>query len=145
MIIQPISLAAANSMVVQWHRHSGQVRGHRFSLGLFDELGPLLGVVIVGRPVSRVLDNGSTVEITRLTTDGTRNACSMLYAAACHEARRRGFSLCVTYTLATETGASLRAAGFTHVADVTPRQWDAPSRPRSRRTPVPRHRWERKL
>lgn len=135
MNVQPITLATANQVVKLWHRHSTPVVGHRFSLGLFDELGPLLGVAIVGRPVSRVLDDGST-----------RNACSMLYGAACRAARAAGFRRVVTYTLASETGASVRAAGFRLDGVTRGRQWSTPTRVRDQRSTTPnRHRWVRDL
>ena len=107
--------------------------------------GPLdlRGVAIVGRPVARHLDDGHTVEVTRLATDGTRNACSQLYAACRREARRRGYRRLVTYTLAAESGASLRAAGWTPVATTKGRQWDTPTRRRRQRSTPDRIRWER--
>ena len=143
MNVQPVTLAAANAFVHAWHRHSRPVVGHRFSLGLFDADLQLRGVAIVGRPVARGADDGATVEITRLATDGTRNACSTLYGAACREARARGFHRVITYTLASETGASVKAAGFVLTATVRGRQWDAPSRPRKLRETPDRNRWER--
>ena len=84
-----------------------------------------------------------TVEITRLATDGTRNACSALYGACCREARRRGYRRVVTYTLATESGASLRASGFRPSAHVKGRQWDTPARRRFHRPTPDRIRWEK--
>lgn len=140
---EPIALATANAYVIAWHRHSRPVVGHLYSLGLFGADLTLHGVAIVGRPVARHLDDGQTVEVTRLATDGTRNACSQLYAAACREARRRGYLRVVTYTLATETGASIRASGFTEAARTRGRQWDTPSRRRAARIAVDRVRWER--
>lgn len=139
---QPISLATANGFVACNHRHSGQVVGHLFSLGLFDADYLLRGVAIVGRPVARALDDGATVEVTRLATDGSRNACSKLYAAARREARRRGYRTVVTYTRADESGASLRASGFRVAGRVSARQWSCPSRPRRLRDAVDRIRWE---
>lgn len=119
MRIAPVTLADANDFVRRLHRHSRPVVGHRFSVGceaktrLLD--GPewmLIGVAIVGRPVAPRLDDGKAAEITRLCTDGTRNACSMLYGAARKAARALGHAPIYTYTLPDEGGASLRAAGF---------------------------------
>ena len=143
MNIQPVSLAIANTFVNAWHRHSRAVVGHLFSLGLFDDDFGLHGVAIVGRPVARALDDGHTAEVTRCATDGTRNACSMLYAAACRESRQRGYQRVITYTLASETGASVRAAGFRFSGYVTGKQWNNPSRPRRLREVKDRRRWER--
>ena len=76
----PVSLAEANAFVAEHHRHHKPVRGHKFSLGCMVN-GQLVGVAIVGRPVSRYLDDGLTLEVNRLCTDGTQNACSFLYGA----------------------------------------------------------------
>lgn len=145
MNIQRIDLGAANAFVHAWHRHSRPVVGHIYSLGLFGDDLILHGVAIVGRPVARALDDGATVEVTRLATDGTRNGCSRLYAASCREARQRGFRRVVTYTLASEDGASLKASGFARDAEVRGRQWDTPSRRRARRTAPDRIRWQRNV
>lgn len=139
-------LATANDLVLDWHRHSRPVIGHLWSLALVDTDDLTLhGAAIVGRPVARHLDDGQTVEVTRLVTDGTRNACSQLYGAACREARRRGYRRVITYTRADETGASLRAANFTATATTKGRQWDTPSRRRPSRVVADRIRWERQL
>lgn len=143
MTIEPIALSLANCFVAAWHRHSRPVVGHLWSLGLWADVLDLRGVAIVGRPVARALDDGMTVEITRLATDGTRNACSALYGACCREARRRGYRRVVTYTLATESGASLRASGFRPSAHVKGRQWDTPARRRFHRPTPDRIRWEK--
>jgi len=106
-----VSLADANAFVASKHRHHKPVRGHKFSIGCMAD-GALVGVAIVGRPVSRYLDDGLTLEVTRLCTDGTKNACSFLYGAAWRAAKALGYKKIITYTLATETGTSLQAAGW---------------------------------
>jgi hypothetical protein len=88
--IVPLTLAVANAFVEVHHRHHGRLLGHRFSLGVVDELA-LRGVAIVGRPVARLLDDGLSVEVTRLCTDGTPNAASALYGGARRAARAMGF------------------------------------------------------
>lgn len=88
-----------------------------------------MGVAIVGRPVSRYLDNGLTLEVNRLCTDGTKNACSMLYAAAWRAARAMGYEKIITYTLDTESGASLRAAGWTCAGLAGGKRWTGSRRP----------------
>ena len=80
--ICPMTLKEANAYVEQYHRHHKPVVGHKFSIGCSDG-EKIVGVAIVGRPVARHLDDGWPLEVNRLCTDGTRNACSMLYAAAC--------------------------------------------------------------
>ena len=117
--IAPVTLAAANAFVARLHRHNKPVVGHRFSVGCEAQIRmadgdswQLVGVAIVGRPIAPRLDDGKAAEITRLCTDGTRNACSMLYGAARRAARALGYAPIYTYTLPDEGGASLRAAGF---------------------------------
>lgn len=109
--VTTIPFREAAEYVRRHHRHCRPPVGHKFSLACYHE-GRLCGVAICGRPVSRHLDDGSTIEVSRLCTDGTRNACSKLYGAACRYARRLGFVRVVTYTLVSENGASLRAANF---------------------------------
>lgn len=94
----PMTLREANAFVEQHHRHHKPVVGHKFSIGVSDG-EKVVGVAIVGRPVGRFLDDGWTLEVTRLCTDGTHNACSMLYAAAWRAARAMGYRRVVTYIL----------------------------------------------
>lgn len=110
--LQPTTLREANAFVAQHHRHHKPTVGHKFSIAVADEGGIVRGVAIVGRPVSRYLDDGYTLEVNRLCTDGARNACSMLYSAAWRAARAMGYRRIVTYILDTEDGGSLRAAGW---------------------------------
>jgi hypothetical protein len=111
MTIVPVTLRAANAFVGSLHRHARPVAGAKFAVGL-ERDGDLVGVAIVGRPVARHLDDGKAAEILRLCTDGSRNACSMLYGACRRAARAMGHDPIYTYTLPQEGGASLRAAGF---------------------------------
>lgn len=124
-----IDLAEANAFVAQHHRHHKPVVGHLFSLGAALDDG-IVGVVIVGRPVSRFRDDGATAEVTRLCTDGTKNACSFLYGAAARAAFALGFKRIGTYILATEPGTSLTAAGWRLIGETPGRSWSVPSRPR---------------
>lgn len=127
--LKPVSRDGANAFVESLHRHRGRVVGHLFALAA-ECGGRRVGVVIVGRPLARGLSDGLTAEVTRLCTDGTPNACSFLYAAAWRAARALGYTKLVTYTLASESGSSLRAAGWTQEAQVKGRSWSCPSRPR---------------
>ena len=110
--VVPIDLVEANQLVSQWHRHHKPVVGHRFSIGAVTAGGEFVGAVIVGRPVARRLDYRRIVEVTRLVSNGHRNACSMLYAAAARAARAMGYDIIQTYILDTEEGTSLKAAGW---------------------------------
>jgi Flp pilus assembly protein TadB len=105
--VLPISLRDANAFVLAHHRHSGQVRGCKFCVAVVDDLDAVHGVAIVGRPVARRLDDGKTAEVTRLCTDGIANGCSFLYSRCARIAKLMGYQKIITYTLATENGASL--------------------------------------
>lgn len=109
--VEPISLRTANDYVAAFHRHHKPVAGCKFCLSVWDN-GNLCGVAICGRPVSRYLDNGLCLEVTRCCTNGTRNACSKLYSACVKVARAMGYDKVITYTLESESGASLKASGF---------------------------------
>lgn len=140
----PIGLRAANAWVEANHRHHGPVRGHKFSVAVVDDAGTIRGVGIAGRPVARQLDDGEHLEVLRVATDGTANACSMLYGALRRAALALGYrpENVLTYTLATETGSSLRASGWHAVAQTKGESWDRPSRGRTDRHPtVPKVRW----
>ena len=90
MRLQTITLKEANSFVAKNHRHHAPVQGHKFSLSVY-EGDEIHGVAIVGRPVSRFLDDGLTLEILRLCTDGHKNACSFLYSASARAAKALGY------------------------------------------------------
>lgn len=123
-----VTLKTANAFVAAHHRHHKPVTGHKFSIGC-ETGGRLVGVAIVGRPVSRYLDDDLTLEVTRLCTTGERNACSMLYSAAARAAKAIGYHKIITYTLDTEHGASIRAAGW-HCAGVAGgKRWTGKRRP----------------
>ena len=140
--ICPISLREANVFVAQNHRHHQPVAGHKFAIAVADD-ERIRGVVIVGRPVARHADDGFTLEVARLCTDGARNACSMLYAAAWRAARAMGYRRLITYTLADEGGASLRAAGWRLIGAAGGGSWSRKSRPRVDTHPLQQKlRWE---
>lgn len=130
-----IELAEANAFVKQHHRHHRAVQGHIFSLGAVLE-ERVVGVVIVGRPVTRMRDDGITAEVTRLATDGTKNACSFLYGCAARGAFALGFKRIGTYILNTEPGTSLSAAGWRLVGEIRGHPWNMPSRPRVDKHPL---------
>jgi len=127
--VTPINLDEANAFVALHHRHHKPVPGAKFSVAVSDG-EQVRGVAIVGRPVARMSDNGLTLEVNRCCTDGTRNACSMLYGAAWRAAKALGFQRLITYTLPEEGGASLRAAGWTLIGERGGGNWNVPSRPR---------------
>jgi hypothetical protein len=140
--IVPCTISDAKAFVREHHRR------HRPPLsGLFAVAcalgGVVVGVAIIGRPTARTLQDGWTAEVTRLATDGSRNACSILYAAARRAALALGYRRLVTYTAADEPGTSLRAAGWREVASVKPESWSRRARPRVDHAPKQRKiRWE---
>ena len=139
--VVPCTITRARAFVADHHRHLPPPVSGLFAVGVArgDEL---VGVAIVGRPVARGLQNGSTAEVTRVCTRGERNACSKLLAACRRGALALGFSRLITYTLSWEPGASLRAAGWREVAQVRGRSWSSPSRPRAPGLALDKRRWE---
>jgi hypothetical protein len=127
-----VSYATAAGFNRMWHRtHEKPPPGHKYSLGVANDLDVLVGVTIVGRPVAREFDDGLTLQVSRAATDGTKNANSMLYGAAARAAQALGFGRVITYTQDGESGVSLRAAGYRPVAERKPRPgWDMPGRHR---------------
>lgn len=139
----PVTLAEANAFVAMHHRHLGRVVGHKFSIGAASG-DRVVGVAIVGRPVSRHRDDGLTLEVTRLCTDGTRNACSFLYGVCARAAFALGFKRIGTYISKTEPGVTLTAAGWRLIGETPGRSWSVQSRPRvDRHDLVPRLLFER--
>ncbi|NMG22531.1 hypothetical protein DP116_25020 [Brasilonema bromeliae SPC951] len=144
MSIHPLTLKEAARFVAAHHRHHRAPQGGLFAIGCAaDGESSPRGVVIVGRPVSRMLDDGWTAEVTRLCTDGSRNACSILYAAAWRAARAMGYRRLVTYILDSEPGTSLEAAGWKCVGEAGGGKWSRVDRPRVDLHPTQKKmRWE---
>lgn len=139
MELVALKLDEANAFIERYHRHHKPVVGHKFSLGAIKN-GDIVGVAIVGRPVSRMRDDGETLEVTRLCTVGTKNACSFLYGAAARATFALGFKRIGTYTLPEEGGASLRGAGWKLIGKAGGGKWGSTGRPR-----VDTHPTQRKL
>jgi hypothetical protein len=133
--VTPITLREAREFVARVHRTHKPPQGGKFAVAVSED-DTVVGVAIVGRPVSRHLDDGWTCEVTRVATDGTRNACSMLYRAAWRAARGMGYTRLITYTLKEEGGASLRAAGLTLLGTAGGGSWSVKSRPRVDQHPL---------
>ncbi len=132
LTIRPIDLKSANDFVLKNHRHNGKVLVHRFSIACYDG-ERLCGVAICGNPSSRCLDDGKTIELKRCCTDGTKNACSILYGRAARIAKDMGWEKIITYILDSEMGVSLKASGWQLEAENVggcKKGWDTPSRPR---------------
>lgn len=131
----PLERPAACEFVDKLHRHHQGVKQDKFRIGAEVD-GQLVGVIQVGRPVSRVLDDGKTLEVVRLCTDGTRNACSFLYSRAARVAKELGYEKIITYILDSESGDSLKATGWHKEADIRGKSWNCPSRPRTTTSPT---------
>lgn len=129
LVIRPITLKEANAYITEHHRHNIKVAGCKYSVACYND-GRLVGVAVAGRPVARKQDDGMTIEINRVCTDGTPNACSILYGACSRIAREMGYTRCITYTLASESGSSLKASGFINCGECGGGSWNVPSRPR---------------
>ena len=121
--IRPISYHEAAAFVNANHRHNIAPNGGKFCIAVHDEDGVLHGVAICGRPIARKLDDGLTLEITRVCTDGAPNACSMLYGASVRVDRAMGYRKVITYTLTSEPGASLKASNFSLDGEAGGRPW----------------------
>lgn len=145
LTIVPCELDEANAFVLAHHRHHQPVVGHKFSLAVVDDTNTVRGVAIVGRPVARMLDNGLTLEVNRVATDGCPNACSALYGAARRATFALGYKRLITYTLNTEPGTSLKAAGWKLLGQAGGGSWHTPNvgRPRVDKHPTqPKLLWE---
>ena len=144
----PLELVEANEIVQRYHRHHFPVIGHRFSIGVAKDDGELVGAAICGRPVARLVSKRLVLEITRLVTDGTPNACSMLYAACARIARSMGYQRIQTFILENEPGTSLIASGWEYsVGESGGGSWTRESKPNRRQDqPLgPKARWSREL
>lgn len=141
----PVNRDVACRYVAAWHRHNRPPVGYKFAIGAADDDDVLRAVVVVSRPVARHYDDGLTLEVIRTTTDGARNANSLLYGAAARATFALGYRRLITYTRADESGASLRGAGWHVIAQRRPRtNWSRPSRPRGEHgeAHIPRTLWE---
>lgn len=143
LTLMPISYGDACMFIGQHHRHHAAPQGHKYSIAV-TEGQDVVGVIMVGRPVSRHQDDGLTLEVTRCcVVEGVPNACSMLYGAAWRAARPLGYQRLITYTLPSEGGASLRAAGWRVIGQTQGGEWSRPSRPRPQvRQPGQKTLWE---
>lgn len=125
----PIALAQANRYVADFHRHNGALPAAKFSIAAVDgETGLVHGVAVAGLPKARMLDDGATLEVNRVCTDGATNCCSFLYGCCKRAAKAMGYSLLITYTQADEPGASLKASGWTLDGEAGGGSWVRASR-----------------
>lgn len=141
----PCTVKAAKAYIAEHHRHLKVVGWGRFAAAVADEGGAWHGVGLVGNG-PRVWEGSTRLSITRIATDGTPNACSMLYGALCRAGKALGYTEAWTWTLPEEPGASLRASGFTDMGQTDGGEHDRPSRRRAPAVrPEPKRRWRRVL
>jgi hypothetical protein len=140
--VVPVTLRDAYAFIREHHRHHPPPQGGLFAIGAA-RAGEVVGVIVVGRPNARCDADTWTAQVTRLATDGTPNACSLLYGAAWRAARAMGYRRLVTFTLQSESGGSLRAAGWTQLLETRGGSWTRRARPRVDLHPLePKLRWE---
>lgn len=120
--IRPCHLKEAKEFVEKYHRHNIPPVGGKFAISCYNK-NKLVGVAICGRPVARRSDNVLTLEIYRNCTDGTYNACSKLYGACQRIAKDMGYKRVITYTLKSESGASLKASNFQNCGIAGGKEW----------------------
>lgn len=135
LFVVPIFQDEAFAYIQQNHRHHKKPVGSVFTLALSNG-EKIVGVAVVGRPNARMTQDGFTLEVTRLCTDGTKNACSMLYAASWRVCREMGYRKLITYILNTEPGISLKAAGWKLIGERGGGSWSVKSRPRVDKHPL---------
>lgn len=133
--LQPITYSEACQFIDEHHRHHLPPQGWKFGIAVNDGI-KVVGVITVGRPVARHLDDTWTLEVTRCCTDGTKNSASMLYGAAWRAAKALGYKRMITYTLDTESGTSLSAAGWKTLYTTAGGSWNCNSRPRVDKHPT---------
>lgn len=144
MKTRPFTIKAARAWVREVHRHLKIVNGGRFAVAAEHD-GKVVGVGIVGNG-PRVWEGTTKMVITRVATDGTRNACSLIYGALCRAGRALGYTEAWTYTLPEESGTSLRASGFEDMGITEGGEHHRESRPRKPAVrPEPKRRWRRVL
>lgn len=112
LTVVPCDFDEANAFIARHHRHHQPLKFHKFSLAVADEAGEIRAVCMVNRPTARMLDDGMTLEVTRLASDGCPNACSCLYGAAWRAAKALGYGKLITYILESESGTTLKASGW---------------------------------
>jgi len=122
-MIIPITFEKACRFVNMHHRHHFNSHAHKWSIG-YEEEGKLIGVGMIGRPLNRHLDDGLSLEITRVCVlENNPNVCSIIISALCRSAKSMGYKRVYTYTLESESGSSLKGCGFENMATTISKKW----------------------
>jgi len=133
--LQPIDYDEACEFICKYHSHHLPPQGWKFGIAVNDG-EKVVGVIAVGRPVARMLDDGVTLEVTRCCTDKTPHVASKLYGAARRAVFALGYKRLITYTLAEEAGTSLIAAGWKEIGVAGGGSWNRESRKRIDTHPI---------
>ena len=136
LTVVPCDFDEANAFIARHHRHHRPLKFHKFSLAVADDAGEIRAVCMVNKPTARMLDDGMTLEVTRLASDGCPNACSCLYGAAWRAAKALGYGKLITYILESESGTTLKASGWKLIGKRGGGSWNMPSRPRVDKHPL---------
>lgn len=129
LTIRPATLREANNFVRRWHSHNKPVKGCMFAAACETRGRDVVGVAIVGRPIAPALQDGRTIEVTRVATPGLRadrrcwGAMSMLLRSVWQAAWALGVRRGVSYTRSDESGRGYEAAGWVAVATTRPEEW----------------------
>ena len=125
----PVGYREADAFILKHHRHHKPTQGFKFIVGAARD-GEIVGVAVVGLPVARHMDDGWTAEVRRTCTDGSPNVNSFLYGACWRAAKAMGYRRLITYTLPSESGVSLKAAGWKLIGQRGGGTWSRRERPR---------------
>ena len=115
--IVPVTQKEAHAFADRRYKQQKRIKGYQFSVGCTDG-DRMVGVANVARPASRYMDDGWTLEMTGVCTDGSEDVRLMLYAAAWRAARALGYRKLITYVMDTEPGTGLKMAGWKCIGQV---------------------------
>lgn len=147
LTIKPVSLQESNEFIEQYHNTHKRIYGFKFGVGIVNEDNKLIGVATAGRPVSRHLDDGYTIEITRVCTNHSeKNMSSRLIGALSRASKALGYKKIISYTLVEEEGISFKASNFSPVHTTKAETWNRDKRKRIDKAPIGKKiRWEKEL
>lgn len=144
LVCRWLSINRARLYLSDHHRHLPTVTGAILAIGCYDQSSTpprLCGILLLGRPIARLGDDGETADVTRCATDGTPNAGSALYARARRVCQALGLKGPHTHTLPEESGASLRGAGWVELEPTKGGEWSRDGRERAEHLPGVKRRW----
>ena len=152
--IKPVSIKNANEFIKTYHRHHRPTSRNsgRWALAAYDNENELIGVAIASNPVSATYMDGITLEVTRLCVkeNAQKGTASFLLSKCCRIRKEMGGSRIITYTLESESGSSLKGAGWNLVGHVKPHnrwieksKYDGKARDKLEIYQLSKYRWEK--